>query len=134
MPETTKPLYIQYTGNKYRENCCDECRKLLDEDDVPIDRNGNRFNKINYKGKGVYGQETRVRYILGDCNPYCSGNCYYVREINTGIEFIYKNIDGEMCNQDPPFTQNDLSPPEVESVEERLKKLKNTIGQCNYKF
>lgn len=121
MPEITKPLYVQYTGNKYRENCCDECRMLLNEGDIPIDRNGLRFNKINENGKGEFGQPARVRYILGDCQGLsnnCLGNCYYVREQDTGVEFIYKNIDGEMCDQDPPFTQND---PIVETLDEKLK-------------
>lgn len=121
MPEITKPLYVQYTGNKYRENCCDECRMLLNEGDIPIDRNGLSFNKINENGIGEFGQPARVRYILGDCQGLsnnCLGNCYYVREQDTGVEFIYKNIDGEMCDQDPPFTQND---PIVETLDEKLK-------------
>jgi len=121
MPETTKPLYVQYTGNKYRENCCDECRMLLDEGNIPIDRNGLRFNKINENGKGEFGQPARVRYILGNCQGLsntCLGNCYYVREQDTGVEFIYKNIDGEMCDQDPPFSKNDLV---VETLDEKLK-------------
>ena len=128
MPEITKPLYVQYTGNKNRLNCCTECRKLLNEGDIPIDRNGEFFNRINFKGKGVYGQETRVRYILGDCKGLTTNckNCYYVKEVKTGVEFLYKNIDGEMCDQDPPFSEN-LTIAERTSAEERLKNLKELL-------
>ena len=130
MPETTKPLYVKYTGNKFRENCCSECKMLLTEfSKLPKDRNGNLFNKIDYKGKGVYGQETRVRYILGDCDGLdigCVCHCYYVREVNTGVEFLYKNIDGEKWNQDPPFSEN-LTIAERISAESRLMSLKDRL-------
>lgn len=129
MPETTKLLYVQYTGNKNRENCCTECRMLLDENDIPIDRNGNRFNRINRNGIGANGQPAKVRYILGDCKGLTTNckNCYYVKEKDTGIEFLYKNIDDEMCDQDPPFSENLTITPDPDTAEERLKILKEQL-------
>jgi len=100
---------------------------LLSEDNIPLDRNGDRFNRINENGKGEFGQPARVRYILGDCKGLATNckNCYYVREVETGVEFLYKNIDGEMCDQDPPFSENLTGDPDT--AEERLGFLKRRL-------
>lgn len=130
MPEITKPLYVQYTGDKTRINCCTECIKLLDEDGFVIDRKGELFSKVDENGKDQLGQKARVRYILGRCDGVsitCVGNCYWVNILRgegflSDNEFIYKNIDQEICNQDPPFSEDD--PEKLRNVEDRLKVLK----------
>jgi len=129
MPKITKPLYVKYTGDNFRENCCNECRKLIDQNTLePLDREGFLFYKIDENGRDQLGQKARVRYILGDCHGLsigCVGHCYWVHIIKGGEEFIYKNIYGEMCNQDPPFSEND---PLIKlKVEERLRNLRSDL-------
>jgi len=130
MPETTKPLYVQYTSNKDRFNCC-KCKIILNEDNFPIDRKGELFNQIDEFGIDQFGGIARVKYLLGDCDGLginCSGNCYYVRELDTGVEFLYTNADGQICGEDPPFSEND---PILLSVEEALQNIKAEYNFLN---
>ena len=83
MPEITRPLYVQYTGNNIRQGCC-ECIAFgqLDEDIAPTINTDKVGNK----------------YKLGYCSGVsCKEECYFVLNTKSKEYVLHKDQQGNWC-------------------------------------
>ena len=82
MPEITRPLYVQYTGNNTRQGCC-ECIA---------------FGQLEGLGPTINQDKFGIVYKLGYCQGInCKEECYFVLNTKSKEYVLHKDQEGNWC-------------------------------------
>ena len=82
MPEITRPLYVQYTGNNIRQGCC-ECIAFGQFEETAPTINTDKFG---------------ISYKLGYCQGInCKEECYFILNAKSKEYVLHKDQQGNWC-------------------------------------
>lgn len=104
MPEITRPLYVQYTGNNIRQGCC-ECIAFGQIEETPSIINIDKFG---------------ISYKLGYCQGLnCKEECYFVLNSKSKEYVLHKDQQGNWCGL--------IAPEDYPCRPEKISAIKETI-------